>query len=1175
MAIYVSQATYDSGTPEQRAQWTIDSSIQTAPIQATPPQGTPEQQAPPQVQQTQDYSYSDKQRILLESGLAYGAPEASNYQQIYRTTPEPEKQYQYTYAKEQPYTPSPMQPQPYTPPEQFIAPPRNVQTQSSNGITEYYYVMGDNLTPLQGTMATQSVPTPESYNSFLNPTPVEEPKKLDIFVAGNIIAAPKGAIPQADSGTPWEIEQPNVENMRSEFNTQAATASKEGVAKYAAVGLSATAMPIFDETTGRGEVQYDITGIADKKKFMASTAAWETNMAVAEAEKQAEAEGYTNVHQTPEGLIVGTKTVIPPLQREPTQYADNSFQANIANSVMDVGASVERADYLGGIGEFFGRGIKSLDFNNIFAVKTATQLTPFAPFASLIPAGQKSQEDEVGVNYGTNRIGNVVESIFKTPSGAVKTGASGIGITMIGAYETRPDVGISAATQARSESVRNQTIQTFTNPSTYVEAGLAVAAFSVVGKSAKSTVPSTLEYATKKGYIKSEQIVKVDLEPTAPGSNIKSPVSSINQADIIAKVEGQDIIGVKPSSVYKFTPGTRYTVLGKSVDLFGDSSSQFTGAETPGDYALSGTTFKKGPSGYPTTQGANIEEIQFAGSEAPKQSIGKLEGTLQQGAYQNLRFSETQSAGGLISNTFQPIDFNAPKISGYTKSTPFEMNNQYQPFEMPKQATVRVTYPTKSVRLGIDVSPTYEGVGNPSPLSPFEPIDVAPSSKNALANRYVAEPSKPGQKLLEGKPKRQALSDVRVASESDGNIMTSEFKIETLAKGKGKIGNTAIDYEYFQFSPGETQMVFPGGRPGIIKIGPNVRGLSFSPEAQAGKGGGGSGEVSSAKPPGTKIPKGKPTQMINWESDIGKPSQIQVSTELGKAGATKDIMGGVFNQVSSGNGMAQMQMPGTAQVSAAASRSYGVSAGRQASQPAQQVFATREAAKAEYAPMEQVFKPASKTEYSVFEQEATKPAATRAYETAKPESVMEFVKPFEATKPGATKEAYATAKPYAINKPFEISKPYEVTKQYETTKPFEITKPQEITKQTEIQRQREITKQVEITKTPPFEFTPFKGIGGGVPYVPPLVPFGGLPWGGGGGSGSGYRERRGMSMKKSYAPDLFSSTFGFVVKGKAPAMTSGLGIRPIYIQEAPKRKASAKSLKYRTPKFRIPKYKGR
>ena len=95
MAIYVSQNTYNAGTPEQKAQWTVDSGI-TGGI------------AP---QQT--LSYEDKQRILLQQGLAYGNPEAPQYQPLFAKISTPPTEYLFTYRGETatPYTPSPYKPQ--------------------------------------------------------------------------------------------------------------------------------------------------------------------------------------------------------------------------------------------------------------------------------------------------------------------------------------------------------------------------------------------------------------------------------------------------------------------------------------------------------------------------------------------------------------------------------------------------------------------------------------------------------------------------------------------------------------------------------------------------------------------------------------------------------------------------------------------------------------------------------------------------------------------------------------------------------------------------------------------------------------------------------------------------------------------------------------------------------
>jgi hypothetical protein len=86
MAIYVSQATYNAGTDAQRATWTVDPGI-------TPRPGTPQvtvsaSQNPglaysPPSTTTSTLTESQKQQILFQQGLAYGNPNAPEYQPLF------------------------------------------------------------------------------------------------------------------------------------------------------------------------------------------------------------------------------------------------------------------------------------------------------------------------------------------------------------------------------------------------------------------------------------------------------------------------------------------------------------------------------------------------------------------------------------------------------------------------------------------------------------------------------------------------------------------------------------------------------------------------------------------------------------------------------------------------------------------------------------------------------------------------------------------------------------------------------------------------------------------------------------------------------------------------------------------------------------------------------------
>ena len=93
MTTYVSQQVWNNASPEQRANlgYQLDPSIQSQanPITAT---GLTQQQNIASAQRYTNLSESDRQRILLEGGLAYGAPNAPQYGQIFSNLPAQPKQ---------------------------------------------------------------------------------------------------------------------------------------------------------------------------------------------------------------------------------------------------------------------------------------------------------------------------------------------------------------------------------------------------------------------------------------------------------------------------------------------------------------------------------------------------------------------------------------------------------------------------------------------------------------------------------------------------------------------------------------------------------------------------------------------------------------------------------------------------------------------------------------------------------------------------------------------------------------------------------------------------------------------------------------------------------------------------------------------------------------------------
>jgi hypothetical protein len=95
VATYVSQATYNAGTAAQKATWTVDPGITSAP-------GTPQITVPaaqvaaasysPPSQPSSTLTESQKQQILFQQGLAYGNPNAPEYQALYQNAQQPQVQ---------------------------------------------------------------------------------------------------------------------------------------------------------------------------------------------------------------------------------------------------------------------------------------------------------------------------------------------------------------------------------------------------------------------------------------------------------------------------------------------------------------------------------------------------------------------------------------------------------------------------------------------------------------------------------------------------------------------------------------------------------------------------------------------------------------------------------------------------------------------------------------------------------------------------------------------------------------------------------------------------------------------------------------------------------------------------------------------------------------------------
>jgi len=124
MAIYVSQATYNAGTDAQRATWTVDPTInspggtpqQTVPASQvpaasySPPQSTP-------TTQSSNLTTEQKQQILFQMGLAYGNPDAPEYQALYaKAAPSsPVAQAQNVAQQAAQYSPSPLKPVTFAP----------------------------------------------------------------------------------------------------------------------------------------------------------------------------------------------------------------------------------------------------------------------------------------------------------------------------------------------------------------------------------------------------------------------------------------------------------------------------------------------------------------------------------------------------------------------------------------------------------------------------------------------------------------------------------------------------------------------------------------------------------------------------------------------------------------------------------------------------------------------------------------------------------------------------------------------------------------------------------------------------------------------------------------------------------------------------------------------------
>ena len=169
MAIYVSQATYNAGTAAQQATWTVDPGI-------TPRPGTPQVTVPasqvaaasysPPPQTSSTLSESQKQQILFQQGLAYGSPNAPEYQQLFENAaPSPVAQPQFTVGTQS------YQPTPYKPAEP-ITQPQTFSVQGASVFGGYSSVAGHeiNFVAPAPLMSVEPSKSPYGYQAYQAPT---------------------------------------------------------------------------------------------------------------------------------------------------------------------------------------------------------------------------------------------------------------------------------------------------------------------------------------------------------------------------------------------------------------------------------------------------------------------------------------------------------------------------------------------------------------------------------------------------------------------------------------------------------------------------------------------------------------------------------------------------------------------------------------------------------------------------------------------------------------------------------------------------------------------------------------------------------------------------------------------------------------------------------------------